>query len=492
MTSKYSCFLSLFLAFALAGCDSPNATQLTSGDPPVSQDGGAVARLQFKLGPVGVVAGRSMAESPMCILIRFYEIPSEDGALGRWRYDTLRYWGAWRGASLSKTYRFEPGTRWRVEAKIEESYQELYYGEAEFAVVPNRTVDVSLDMDAMYSVGKIRVPIVDSMTRFVMKVAGSVKVDYQVEKQSQVGQILEFNIDRIPASAKGEINLFEIFVVGEMWGQPFTLYRMQDSIRIVSGESPLLQLGLTWVGPTAPPPAGANLVMRLGAPSSMEAEVFYRDTAGTRDGVGEFADPRSGYVYPYKRIGTQTWMLRNIGAECFDTSADVGALVGRCQYGTLFTDTAISSVANDRMEPQVPAMDFRGACPAGWHIPDTTEWRELVRFAARGETDSAGAYRLRSRFGWFGDHPISGGWEYVRVAYNGNDELGFGLFPTLYITPDYLAKHFNEAEMFSSTPGCRLVRFDEGGFKSCSDFKYWPMSSSSHKAAAVRCIKDVD
>ena len=486
MITRSSCILLLF-ALAFSGCDSPGNVQLTSGEPPASQGDGGVARLHFDLGPVGVVAGRSMDAAWRRILIRFEEI-REDGAPGRYRHDTLLFRS---GQALSQEYRFDPGTRWTVFASVVDRFQTqtFYRGQAEFVVDPHRTIEVPLQMDALFAVGKFLVPVVDSMTRFVMMVNHDIKVDHSVAKQEQIGQILELDATDIPASPGGSVNYLQIFVEGEMWGRTFTLYRMTDTIRIFSGQSVSLRLGLTWVGPTAPPPGGANLQMRFEDPIAFSGEIYYRDTTGARCGTSDFVDFRSGETYPYKRIGNQTWMLRNIGATCFDALDSNLYSYGDCKYGTLFTDTAAAIDTNLLSYDPIPNKDYRSACPTGWHVPDTSEWHELVRYAANGETDSVGAYRLRTREGWYGRHPALGIPD-AKVAFNGSDEFGFALHPSQLYKNGYPGFRWDEAQMFTSTPGCRVVIFDNHGYKGCSDFHFEKFYPSNTYAASVRCIKD--
>lgn len=485
MLSKYLCSLLLLFAFVLAGCDSRSAGQLTSAEPPAAQADGAVARLHFDLGPVGVVAGRSMAGPSKRILIRFQEICGGD-AVGRSRYDTLLFRG---GQELSEEYRFEAGTRWKVYASVDDNFWTLYRGEAEFAVESRQTIDVQLDMHAMYSVGRFRVPVIDSMTKIVLRIDGTVKIDCDIPKQTRVGEVLEFDVDQIPASPTGAFSTFDVIVAGEMWGRFVTLYRMTDTIRLVSGVSMSLPLALSWVGPTSPPASGANLLLSFETPIVVDAELYYNDTTGARAGTLNFMDSRTGEVYPYKRIGSQTWMLRNIGKECFDVPDSVFGSTDDCKYGTLFTDTA--AVIDTKMleYAPIPARDFRQTCPAGWHVPDTSEWKELVRFAAGGETDSVGAYRLRTRVGWYGKLNALG-IPYAQVTFNGSDELGFALHPTLLYRNGYTNFTWNEAQLFTSTPGCRVVIFDNHGFKGCSDFHFEKFYPFNTYAASVRCIKD--
>lgn len=486
MMSKYSCFLSLLLAFALAGCDSPNAVQLTSGDPPVSQGGGAVARLQFKLGPVGVVAARSMARTAYRVVIRFDEIDTDGSVYESVRNDTLVIPSI---GEISKEYRFEPGSRWVVFANmLDEAGRMLYSGSTEFEVEPNRSVDVPLTLDAYFSRGRIRVPVVDSMTRFVLKIDGETKVDLSVAKQTRVGEVLEFEIDRIPAAPAGKSNLFDVLIEGEMWGRRVAMYRLQKDIEVVSGESKGLQLGLAWVGPIDPPGAGAKLLMEFGTPGNLGIDLQLEDTTGVRGSDGKTIDPRTGEVYRYRVFGDRAWMLRNIGPErCIEGSYGFERS-DRCDGAGLFLD-----MSSEQEGGMWGREDFHNACPTGWHVPDTSEWSALVRFAANGESNSVGVYRLRSVVGWDYDEPgESSPFDWRASVFNGSDELGFGLFPTVSITPDYSGQSYTEAEMFTSTPGCRLVRFTTGGFSSCADFWSNLMYSSNPNAAAVRCIKDVD
>lgn len=485
MVSKFNRILSLLAAGLLAGCDSPNTLQLTSGEPSASPGEGGVVRLQLDPGPVGVVAGRSMETTWKSILIHFEEIDSSDCSTGRERFDTLFLRGS---ETVVQEYRFEPGTRWRVSAKVDVDSRTLFEGNTVFAVDPGRPVDVSISMSALFSVGRFRVPVVDSMTKFIMYIDRQPKIEYIVAKQTRVGETLEFELNDLPADNYGRLYYFDIQLVGEMWGREVVLYRMTNAIQIVSGQSQLISMDLVWVGPTAPPPSGAKLTLKFEDPIALDMIMYPQDdTARSRIGVQTFEDPRTGELYPYKQIGNQTWMLRNVGTECYDVPPDgFESPTSECKYGTLFTDTAADGSDTILGTLSIPPRDFRNACPIGWHVPDTAEWHELVRFAARGESDSVGAHRLRTRVNWIWGGQNRDNW----LSFNGSDEFGFSLRPTqLYVT-GYFRTSWDEAEMFTSTPGCRVVRFDQLGYTSCSDFHLMYFYPYNTYGAGVRCIKD--
>jgi len=109
---------------------------------------------------------------------------------------------------------------------------------------------------------------------------------------------------------------------------------------------------------------------------------------------GSFTDTRDGQNQTYYtvEIGELTWMAQNLNyttsdSWCYDNDPS------NCEkYGRLYTwDAAMS------------------ACPAGWRLPDTADWRRLVEVAGG---DVAGT-KLKSRL----------------PNWNGRDEFGFSALP---------------------------------------------------------------
>ena len=119
-------------------------------------------------------------------------------------------------------------------------------------------------------------------------------------------------------------------------------------------------------------------------------------------------DPRDGQIYKTVKIGHQIWMAENLNYETARFIID-----GIATMGTSFCyGDHISNCANyGRLYMWTAAKD---ACPEGWHLPDTTEWKTL--FTTVGGMPVAGK-TLKSTFDW-------------NYGGLGTDEYGFSILPS--------------------------------------------------------------
>jgi uncharacterized protein (TIGR02145 family) len=135
------------------------------------------------------------------------------------------------------------------------------------------------------------------------------------------------------------------------------------------------------------------------APATNSAAVGSAAVSATDSAAGSFTDGRDGQTYKTVKIGDQTWMAENLnyqtksGSWCYENKAD------NCkQYGRLYDWNTAMAV-----------------CMAGWHLPSSQEWNNLV--AAAGG-DAAGK-KLKSKSGWKNNG-------------NGSDDFGFSALPSGY------------------------------------------------------------
>jgi uncharacterized protein (TIGR02145 family) len=118
--------------------------------------------------------------------------------------------------------------------------------------------------------------------------------------------------------------------------------------------------------------------------------------------TGMLTDSRDGKTYRTVTIGKQVWMAENLDYYT-DSSMCVYKTSSKCKrYGRLYS-------WNEAMT----------ACPAGWHLPSSQEWDNLIT-AVGG--DSLAGKKLKAKHSWDRDE-IHGG------SGNGTDDYGFSALP---------------------------------------------------------------
>ncbi len=357
----------LLALLALVGCD--HSESVSQSPTPTVVDQGKVA-VSVKLGAVGVLA-RAAQMTPTRLVLQFTSTHSSTVA------DTITVSGS---GTVAKSYDLASQQNWTLQATgLDQRDSVLYSGTSAFHVSANQTTNLSLSLDARYSSLRVRFPVRDSLTRFVLSVDGTVWGDSSVAVQSRVGDTVKFDHDYLAATPAGTAHTFSLQVFGKQWGQEALFYTYDTSLNIVSGSNLGRTLTLKWVGPNLPPPGQATLSVLLGTVGQVDLGVSYQDTT-TSPKSGTFVDGRDGLVYPWVKIGTQTWMAANLEyagiGHCYLNNP------GFClQYGRAYNFSEI--LGADQPSSAIPS-GIRGICPMGWHIPSFGEWQQLLGVVGDG------------------------------------------------------------------------------------------------------------
>ena len=173
--------------------------------------------------------------------------------------------------------------------------------------------------------------------------------------------------------------------------------------------------------------------------------------------IGSITDPRDGQSYRTVTIGNQTWMAQNLNYETKNSSCFNDQVVNCAKIGSLYA-----------------WKDAMNVCPAGYHLPDLSEWRTL--FATVGGQTTAGK-SLKSQTGWF-----AGG--------NGTDSYGFAALPAgdkdfmgTYGISEKNAYFWSSTEVDSNNVYYVNLRSGKDNAYMLDDFKHG-------RQISVRCIKD--
>lgn len=124
-----------------------------------------------------------------------------------------------------------------------------------------------------------------------------------------------------------------------------------------------------------------------------------------------------GNVYPVIRIGEQCWTGSNLRTAHYSDGSAIPNVTDNTEWKFLNTgawcyydNSPGQNATNGKLYNWSAAMDPRGVCPLGWHVPADAEWKqmesalgmsadELNSAGIRGEAQSVGG-KLKSNFLW--------------------------------------------------------------------------------------------
>jgi uncharacterized protein (TIGR02145 family) len=115
-------------------------------------------------------------------------------------------------------------------------------------------------------------------------------------------------------------------------------------------------------------------------------------TLSYTSGAGGYTDTRDGTVYPWVRIGTQSWMLQNLSYLPSVSPSASGSDVIPYYYVYGYQGTSVSDAkATSNFNTYGVLYNWEAAktaCPSGWHLPTDEEWKTLEKYLGMSVTES--------------------------------------------------------------------------------------------------------
>lgn len=146
----------------------------------------------------------------------------------------------------------------------------IHQGSSNFDVYPGQTNQITLDLEAQYSMLKATfAPITDSVTSLHLLVDGIEVATQAFAPSSTPSAILDW--DYLPADGITSQNI-TMQAKGSYWQVDYTLYEGTIDIVVTPGQDAQYVVTLVWVGPGEPPVGAAEIIVNLGAVGTVEID----------------------------------------------------------------------------------------------------------------------------------------------------------------------------------------------------------------------------
>jgi uncharacterized protein (TIGR02145 family) len=239
--------------------------------------------------------------------------------------------------------------------------------------------------------------------------------------------------------------------------------------------------------------AGTNYYVRAYATNSAGTGYGEPVSFNTLDATsGTFTDFRDATVYPWVKIGTQTWMSKNLAWLPAVSPASAGSVTDLFYYvfgyeGVSVTEAkATANYSNYGVLYNWPASIT--ACPSGWHLPTDAEWTILEKNLGMSDADAiASGWRESGSVG--GKLKDAGTTYWISPNTGATNSNGFTALPGgyRYDTGSFYYLR-SSASFWTATPDLSIFSWTRGlynGFASESRG-----SANRSYGESVRCLKN--
>jgi len=115
-----------------------------------------------------------------------------------------------------------------------------------------------------------------------------------------------------------------------------------------------------------------------------------------------------GNIYRTVKIGTLEWMVENLRTTRYNNGDEIGTTVPanknlhgekKLDYQWTYDGKEENVVSYGRLYTWHAAMDKRGLCPKGWHVPSIADWTQLAE-SLGGVSVAGGKLKESGTFHW--------------------------------------------------------------------------------------------
>ena len=215
----------------------------------------------------------------------------------------------------------------------------------------------------------------------------------------------------------------------------------------------------------------------------------YVNVSKTSVQPNSFTDSRDGKTYKWVQIGSQIWMAENLAWLPKVSPSSAGSNTVPYYYVYNYNGTNVTAAkATDIYRTygvlyNLPAA--LSACPAGWHLPSDTEWKQLEIFLGMTQSqadlsnwrDTEVGTKLKATSGW-------------NLDGNGTNSSGFSALPGGQRATFGFSGIWIRGFWLSSTEWYSTIAWSRGLGYSGSNIYRGPGPDYDECGYSVRCVKD--
>lgn len=277
---KIMTFIYVFIGcFLMAGCNSSNPADVLS-----SGESSGVASVTIHTGKIGVLAKRNLIE--MKKLIIQIRVKGTDAVV---LSDTTALSG-YGETVFSKTYPklVAPENYILAVSSIDAGGIVIHSGSTEFLSIPADTVNVSLNLDAKYSMLRVSFNTIPDSVR---NVALGIALADTLDSTFVCGFLdtVKLTYDYLTATKDGVNHAVSLRASGSYYGKDTVLYASDTIVNAVSGMDKSYIVTLKWVGPGVPPGA-ATMTVTIGAVGTTILNTGFTEMGGLSELVDDLED----------------------------------------------------------------------------------------------------------------------------------------------------------------------------------------------------------
>ena len=204
-----------------------------------------------------------------------------------------------------------------------------------------------------------------------------------------------------------------------------------------------------------------------------------------QDSEGSPVTDIDGNTYKTAWIGDQLWMAENLKVSKEHNGTIIPLITDSIEWGNLNDDNidkAYCYYNNDKANFDKYGALYtyaaaKVACPNGWHLPNNSDWDELVNYISDNGYEDYEGMALKSTTGWY---------DYG----NGSDNFGFNAFPGGY--RPYYTDAYHQIGLFgywwSATEESANISYSRMLYYGKQ--KVYLADKNKSSGCSIRCIKD--